>query len=224
MKRAAVLFSGGKDSSLALYKVLKDNRFDVEYLLSIIPENPDSYMFHKPNSELLEKQAEMLGIDLVFSGSKGQKEIELDDLEDLIESVASKIDIVIVGGIASSYQATRVKKICEELGVEFCAPLWNYDAEKVWKELLDEGFKVVLTKMSCEGLDSKMLGRVIDNKMLCDLQKRSKKFGFRLDFEGGEAETAVLWMPSFTNEIRIKSDIKKQGPYNAFLNIQLAKE
>ena len=80
-KKAAVLFSGGKDSCLALHMALKQG-YDVRYLLCVIPENFDSFMFHKPNLELLEKQAEMLGLsdNLIIVKSRGEEEKELGDL------------------------------------------------------------------------------------------------------------------------------------------------
>ena len=224
MKKCAVLFSGGKDSSLALHKVLGDKGFEVKYLLSIMPENPDSFMFHKPDLALLEAQAEMLDIDLVVAGSKGEKEKELDDLEDLIKSVSNEIDVVVVGGIASDYQGSRIKKICDKLGVEFYAPILGYAPEQVWRELLDDGFKIILTKIACEGIDSNMLGKVIDDNLFDELKQRSEKYKFRIDFEGGEAESAVLWMPGFKKEIKINFDVKKEGAHCSYIILRLAKE
>ena len=84
-KIAAVLFSGGKDSCLALH--LAKQNYNVRYLLTVLPKNPDSFMFHKPNLKLLRKQAEMLGIKLIVKRSKGEKEKELEDLKTLIEKL-----------------------------------------------------------------------------------------------------------------------------------------
>ncbi len=217
-KKAAVLFSGGKDSCLALH--LAKEKYDICYLLSIIPENFDSFMFHKPYLNLLEKQAEELGIDLVIKGSKGIEEKEVEDLKNLIESVKDKIEVVIVGGIASSYQGSRIKKICDDLELEFYAPLWDYDPEKIWDKLLKEGFIVILTKISCEGISKEFLGKVIDEKKLEELKKVSEKYKFRIDFEGGEAESAVLKMPEFKNEINIDYNIQSEGEYRHFLDIK----
>ena len=218
MKRAAVLFSGGKDSCLALH-LAKQEGYEISYLLTVIPKNPDSFMFHKPDVGLLERQAEMLGIDLVVMESEGRKEKEVGDLKKLIEKVKDKVDMIVIGGIASSYQGKRIKKICKEEGLKFYAPLWNFRGEQVWRKLLEEGFKVILTKISCEGLEEGWLGRIIDKKRLEELKKLSKKYGFRLDFEGGEAETAILFMPGFKREIRIKYEIRSEGEYRHFLEI-----
>jgi len=219
--KCAVLFSGGKDSCLALHKAKK--KYDVEYLLSVIPENPDSFMFHKPDLLLLEKQAEMLDIDLIIIKSSGEKEKELGDLKKLIERVKDKIDVIVAGGIASSYQGKRIKKICRELGLEFYAPLWDYAPEQVWKELLEERFKVILTKISCEGISKEFLGQIIDDKRFNDLLRLSKKYKFRIDFEGGEAESAVLGMIGFKKDIKIEFNIKSEGKYRCFIKIKKIK-
>lgn len=217
-KIAAVLFSGGKDSCLALH-IAKKEGYDIKYLLTISPENFDSFMFHKPYLNLLEKQAEMLNIDLIVLGSKGEENEELEDLKELIKKVRDKVEVIIVGGIASNYQGNRVKKICNELKLRFYAPLWDYDGEKIWEELLMKNFKVIITKISCEGIPADFLGKIIDEKMFLELRKLSERYGFRLDFEGGEAESAVLSMPDFKKEISFKYRIKNEGKYRHFLEI-----
>jgi len=215
-KKCAVLFSGGKDSCLALHKAIKEG-YEIKYLLTILPKNFDSFMFHKPYFDLLEKQAEMLDIDLVIFKSEGIENKEINDLSKLIESVKSKVDVIVVGGIASNYQGTRIKKICQELGLKFYAPLWDYSSEKIWDELLNNNFKVILTKITCEGISKESLGKIVDDKMLLKLKKLGKKYKFRIDFEGGEAETSVLYMPEFKNEIKIKFNLKSEGKYRHFL-------
>ncbi len=222
MKKAALLFSGGKDSCLALH-IAKQNNYEIKYLLSVIPKNFDSFMFHKPYLKLLGKQAEMLGIDLVIMESEGIENKEIEDLKDLIESIAGKIDTIIVGGIASNYQGKRIKEICSKLGLDFYAPLWDYDGEKIWDKLLDNDFKVILTKISCEGIPKEFLGKTIDRKMFLELKKLSDKYKFRLDFEGGEAESAVLKMPEFRKEIHIKYEIVSDGKYRHFLDVKKVK-
>tara|TARA_Y100000310_G_scaffold312804_1_gene360472 strand:+ start:206 stop:874 length:669 start_codon:yes stop_codon:yes gene_type:complete len=216
MKKCAVLFSGGKDSCLALHKANQAG-YEIKYLLSIIPENFDSFMFHKPYLELLERQAEELDIDLVVKGSKGEEEKEVDDLKELILGVKNDVEVIVVGGIASSYQGKRIKKICDELGLEFYAPLWDYDAEKVWKELLKEKFEVILTKIACEGLGKEWIGEIIDKRKFEELKELAEKYKFRIDFEGGEAESAVLFMPGFKKKIKIDFEVKSEDKYRHFI-------
>lgn len=214
--RLAVLFSGGKDSCLALHKVLEEGH-EIKYLLNMVPENFDSFMFHKPYLNLLKRQAEELGMELIVGKTKGIKEEELKDLKSLIEKVKGKVEGIVVGGIASSYQGDRVKKICDDLKLKFVAPLLNYSSENIWKELLENKFKVILTKIACDGLGKEWLGKVIDEKEFGKLKKLSEKYKFRLDFEGGEAESAVLFMPGFNKEIKIGFELVSEGEYRHFI-------
>jgi len=123
------------------------------------------------------------------------------------------LDGVVIGGIASSYQGVRIEKICGELGLKFIAPLWGFSPEDVWGDLLREGFEVVMTRIACDGLGSEWIGRVISDENFAELRRLAKKYKFRIDFEGGEAETSVLWMPEFRKRIKIDFDVESDGKY-----------
>ena len=220
--KVAVLFSGGKDSSLALVKV-RDN-MDVKFLLNVNVKNRDSFMFHKPDVKLLERQASELGIPLIIVESKGEENKELKDLRKLMNIVKNEVSGIVVGGIASSYQGKRVKKICKELGLKFIAPLLGYDGEKLWDEILKNKMKVILTKISSEGLGKEWLGKVIGGKEVEQLMLLAKKYKFRLDFEGGEAESSVLYMPGMKNQIKLDFDVKSEGEYRHLMKIQKIKK
>lgn len=211
--KVGVLFSGGKDSCLALHKAGK-----VDCLLSLTLENKDSFMFHKPSLVLLKKQAEMLNLPLIIQKTKGEKDKELEDLKKLIKK--SKVKKLVIGGLASNYQASRIKNICEELNVEVIAPLWNYSSEKLWKELLENNFKIIITKISCEGIPKEFIGKIIGKEEYKELEELSKKYKFRLDFEGGEAETTVLFMPEFSKEIKIRYLVQSEDKYRHFLKVK----
>ena len=68
--KAAVLFSGGKDSTMAIYKAIEEG-YSVEYLVSMISENPESYMFHVPNIHITELSSEAMGIPLIKAKTHG---------------------------------------------------------------------------------------------------------------------------------------------------------
>ena len=202
--KSAILFSGGKDSTLAIYHALKESK--VECLISIISENKESYMFHTPNIHLVEKQAEAIGIPLMLSKTKGKKEEELIDLKQAIKQAIDKynLEALYTGALASEYQASRIGIICKELNIKCINPLWHKDPEEYWKEILKLGFEVTIISVSANGLDQFWLGKQIDNKLLDHLIQTSKKFSFHLGFEGGEAETFVTNGPIFKKKLVIK--------------------
>ena len=82
--KCAVLFSGGKDSTYAAY-LTKKYENEISCLISIISENPESYMFHTPSIKKVKKQAEIMNLPLITQKTKGKKEEELNDLENAIK-------------------------------------------------------------------------------------------------------------------------------------------
>jgi len=199
----AAISSGGKDSTLAIFYALKKKR-NLRCVVSIIPGNRESYMFHFPNASIAKTHAELMGVPIVVRETPGIKEEELDQLEEALESVRSHIGAVTVGAIESVYQKARVKAICDKLGMEMIAPLWHKKPETIWKECLDNGFKVMIVGVGCEGLEKEWLGKIIDKKNLKKLTTLSKKYKFHLGGEGGEFETTVLDCPMFNREIKVK--------------------
>ena len=76
----AALVTGGKDSILALYRILQRG-YKVKNLVTMIPQREDSWMFHFPNIHLTDLLAEVIGIPLVKGKTVGIKEKELEDLK-----------------------------------------------------------------------------------------------------------------------------------------------
>ncbi len=222
IKTAAVLFSGGKDSCLALLKA-KNKGFNIKYLLTIIPSSYDSYMYHKPSVILLKAQAESLGIPLITQESETEKEKEIKDLEKLFSKIKEKVNYIITGGVASKYQKIRIEKTARKFNLKIFNPLWGFKATEIWKECLKNNFEIILTKICCEGLDIFFLGKEIDKKLFQEMIERSRKYGFNLEFEGGDAETAVLDMPLFKEKIEISAKIMSESPYRHFLMIKKIK-
>ena len=87
--RLGVLFSGGKDSTLALH--IAQEKEQVVCLITLLSLNKESYMFHTPNIDVTALQAEALGLPRVAKTTAGEKEKELADLEDAIAEAARNI-------------------------------------------------------------------------------------------------------------------------------------
>jgi uncharacterized protein (TIGR00290 family) len=83
------------------------------------------------------------------------------------------------------------------------APLWDTNPEQYMNDLIENDFNFIMTTVSSDGLDDKWLGCLITKSEINILKQLSEKFGFNLNFEGGEAETFVLDCPLFSNPIKI---------------------
>ena len=200
--KLAALISGGKDSLLALYKAHKLGH-SVDYLLTMEPESDESYMFHHPNIWITDLISKTLNIPLIKGRTHGLKEEELKDLDLLFDRVENNVEGIITGALASTYQKTRIEKLCEKRGLEALSPLWGFSGERLWKELLEHDFRVMITSVASNGLDDEWLGKIVDKKDYLELKSLSKKYRFHLGFEGGEAETLVLDMPLYKGRINV---------------------
>jgi len=214
--RLGILFSGGKDSTYAAL-LAKKLGYEIGCLISIRSKNPDSYMFHTPSINAVEKQAWVMGLPLILVDTKGEKEEELKDLKKAIKSAIKKYEIegVVTGAVESVYQASRIQKICHELKIECFNPLWQKDQTELLKELIREKFEIVISGVAAEGLNGDWVGREIDNKFLKDIGKMSEKYGISVSGEGGEFESLVLNCPLFKKGLKIKSK-KIVGEGNSF--------
>ena len=162
--KAAVLFSGGKDSTMAAYSAIKDGH-ELKYLVSVFSDNPASYMFHVANIHITELSAEAMGIPLIKKVTKGIKEEELEDLKYILIELKDKgIEAIYSGALFSVYQKSRIDALCDELGLESCAPLWHRDPVEYMEEIIDLGFEVIITSVAAEGLGESWLGRKVDRE------------------------------------------------------------
>lgn len=203
--KLGALTSGGKDSLLSLYLTNYQSKGEIAFVLTMLPESSESYMFHYPNSELTKYISQSLEIPLITQKTKGEKEAELKDLEKLLKKAKQKgAEGIISGAIASNYQKSRTEKLCEKLGLKVFSPLWQKSGEEIWNLLFENSFRVMITSVSAYGLGKAWLGREIGGKELLELKKLSEKYRFHLAFEGGEAETLVLDMPLYKKALRIE--------------------
>jgi ABC transporter with metal-binding/Fe-S-binding domain ATP-binding protein len=198
----ASLLSGGKDSVYSI-QLAREMGHDVTHAVTIFPERDDSYMFHVPNLWLTELQAQSMGICHVRRSSSGIKEEELVDLREALSEL--DVDGVVAGAISSSYQYSRVGRICEELSLKVITPLWGHDQDSILNDVLAAGYLIMIVGVYADGLGENWLGRVIDEGAIEELRGVGEKRGIAMSFEGGEAETLVLDCPIFDKRICVDS-------------------
>ena len=216
--KAAVLFSGGKDSTMAVYNAL-ENGDDVSYLLAVKSANDESYMFHVPNIHLTDLLSEAMDIPIISVETDGIKEAELEDLKEGFEKLKSLgVEAIYTGALYSTYQKSRIEKLAAEVGIKAISPYWHVDELEYMRMIVSLGFEVIISGVAAYGLDEKWLGRKIDDKCIDDLLKLNQKVGLNLAFEGGEAETLVLDGPIFKKRVKIL-DYKKEWNVDSGLYI-----
>ncbi len=203
--KLAALFSGGKDSTFAIYEAQKLGH-DVKCLITILTHSADSHLLHHPNIKATSLQAQTMKIPQISIKSDTvdvKKETEL--VKTALEKAKAEYHVegVLHGGILSEFQKTKFADAAKSLGLDVVSPLWKKDQKQYMHELLDRGFEFIITSVSCAGLDESWLGKKITKQDLDKIISLSEKHGFNLSFEGGEAETFVTNCPLFSSSILI---------------------
>src|SRR6056297_1929434 len=216
------LFSGGKDSSWALYRAFEEG-LTVSRLLTVHPSE-ESYMYHVPETQLARLAAESIGIELVevdpgdlaaadADDSATQGDAELEPLEAALAELAEEVDLagVTAGAIESEFQTSRIQGMCDRLGIDLFAPLWQRDPEELAAEMLEAGFEITILQVAAYGLDESWLGRTLDAEAVDDLRELSAEYGVHLLGEGGEFETFVTDGPHMSQRVDLEYDTEWNG-------------
>ncbi|QSG06444.1 diphthine--ammonia ligase [Halapricum desulfuricans] len=218
------LFSGGKDSAWALYRALQAGR-PVERLVTVHPAG-DSYMYHVPATELAELAAESIGLELlavepddfaaegaVDAGQQG--DTELRPLEAALGGLDERIDGgiagVTAGAVESEYQTSRIRAMCDRLGAELFAPLWQEDPVELAESMLEANFEIRIIQVAAYGLDESWLGRRLDADALAQLRALNDEYGVHVLGEGGEFETLVTDGPHMDRRIELDYETEWDG-------------
>jgi ABC transporter with metal-binding/Fe-S-binding domain ATP-binding protein len=216
------LFSGGKDSSWALYRALESG-LNVTRLLTVHPSE-DSFVYHVPATHLTSLAAESLGIEHVevypddfdapnADDATAQGDAELEPLEAALEELDSELDLagVTAGAIESEYQTSRIRGLCDRLGIDLFAPLWRKDPLELGEAMLDAGFEITILQVAAHGLDESWVGRTLDAAALSELADLHEEYGVHVLGEGGEFETFVTDGPHMSRPIELAYETVWEG-------------
>ncbi|HXG73605.1 MAG TPA: diphthine--ammonia ligase [Candidatus Nitrosotenuis sp.] len=220
----AALFSGGKDSTFAIYEA-KRLGHDVRCLITIVTPSAESHLLHHPNVALTSLQAKSMKIpQITITADSADTDVEIEALRKALGQAQTTygIDGIVHGGILSEFQKTKFESAARSLGLSVIAPLWQKNQKQYMEQLIDSGFEFIITSVSCDGLGQSWLGKKITKEDLDTLEALSKKHGFNLSFEGGEAETFVTNCPLFSAPVKIEESETAWDGYRGRFQIMRA--
>lgn len=198
-EKAIFCWSGGKDSALALYYVLQENKYEVIALLTTLNAQFKRVSMHGVREELLDKQAESIGLPLikmyVKEGTNTEYEKAMESL--LLDYKKQGVSKIIFGDIfledLRAYRENNLTKV--GLTAEF--PLWKRDTKDLIKEFLILKFKTITCCVNDAFLNEDSVGVEIDSDFINTLPVNVDPCG-----ENGEYHTFCFEGPVF--EIPIK--------------------
>jgi uncharacterized protein (TIGR00290 family) len=212
-KKAIFCWSGGKDSSLALYKVLKEDEFEILALLTTVNEEFKRVSMHGVREDLLEEQAKQIGLPLekMYIGKSSTNEAYEKSMEAvLLKYKALGVEYAIFGDIfledLKKYREDNLSKI----GMKAYFPLWKQDTTALIHEFVGLGFKTMICCTNNDFFDENGVGRIIDEEFISTLPDNVDPCG-----ENGEFHTFAYEGPIFKNPIPITVGEKVLKTYQA---------
>lgn len=197
--KAFMNWSGGKDSTLALYHILKDKNYSVEKLLTNVNNQHRRISMHGVREELLEKQSAAIRIPLqklVLPDQPSMADYEAYMMKTMNQLQQEKFTHSVFGDIfledLKIYREAQLAKV----GMAGVFPLWKKDTTALIHEFIDLGFKTIVVCINEKYLDKSFCGRIIDESFIADLPENVDVCG-----ENGEFHTYVFDGPLFNNPV-----------------------
>ena len=201
MESVLVSWSGGKDSAIALYEVLKNQNYQISALLTTVTKGYDRISMHGVRRILLERQVASLGFPLekVFiSQDASNEEYETNMGQVLAKYKHAGVTSVVFGDIfLEDLRKYREDKLAT-LGLRGIFPLWKKDTQELARSLTALGFKAITTCVDDTSLSRQFVGKEIDEQFLSELPSTVDPCG-----ENGEYHSFVYDGPIFNERVSL---------------------
>jgi uncharacterized protein (TIGR00290 family) len=199
LKKALFNWSSGKDSALALYKIQQNPEFEIDCLLTSVNQQYQRISMHGVRVELLEQQAESIGIPLEIMQIPEMPTMEV--YEDVMEKTLEKLkEKGITHSVFGDIFLEDLRKYREDklatMGFEGVFPIWKIPTHDLIQEFISLGFKTIVVCVNERYLDKSFVGRIIDQQFIDDLPDNVDVCG-----ENGEFHTFSFDGPIFSKPI-----------------------
>jgi len=200
LETVLVSWSGGKDSCLALYELMKSREYNVAALLTTLTRDYDRSSMHGVRRTLLERQAASLGLPLhqvLIPQDATNEEYEACMGEAFAQYRGRGVNSVVFGDLFLEDVRAYRDQFLAGHGMRGLYPVWRRDTREFIREIIRLGFEAVVTCVDPRALDRSFAGRVIDEEFLSALPAHVDPCG-----ENGEFHSFVFDGPSFGERVR----------------------
>lgn len=210
-----VSYSGGKDSTLALYHAMQVGK--AIGLIVMLEEQGLRSRSHAMSMEIIQAQANALGLPII-TASSSWNDYEAEFLKLLADAKQQGAEVLVTGDLDMPEHGCWHDRITQQAGLKLCMPLWERPHREVIEEFIQLGFKTMIVTVNLNlGMKVDDLGKVLTLDYIQELENR----GIDPCGEGGEFHSTVIDGPLFTAPIAIrKGDILYHENY-AFLALEL---
>jgi len=192
-------WSSGKDGALALHEIRQGGEYEVAALLTTATEGYDRVSMHGVRRELLERQAESIGVPLAIvwiPRECSDEEYAARMRAALEEQAARGVSSVIFGDVFLEDVRQYREDSLAQVGMRAVFPLWQRDTAALARQLIDQGFRAITTCVDSEHLARSFVGREFGDAFLSDLPDGVDRCG-----ENGEFHSFVYDGPIFREPV-----------------------
>lgn len=194
-KNFVASFSGGKDSTLAIYRAIKEGMTPIELITTYNIEKERSW-FHGIPQEILANVSKEVNIPLSIIETSGERYAENFEAK-LKEAKEKGAEVCVFGDIDIEGHWEWCTERCKSAGIEAYFPLWNEDRKELVYEFIDLGFKTIINIVDSSRLSENFAGKVLSRK----IADKIEACGADICGENGEYHTFVFDGPLFTNPV-----------------------
>ena len=196
-------WSGGKDSAMALHTLLQRSDVRIAALLTTVTEGYDRISMHGVRRELLERQAQSIGLPLheVRIPPQCVNPIYEARMEEALRlHLENGVQKVAFGDIfLEDLRAYREKNLAR-IGMTALFPIWKRDTRDLIREFHADRFRAIAVCVDPKVLDPTFAGRDLDESFFRDLPPHADPCG-----ENGEFHTFVFDGPIFHSPIPVRT-------------------
>ena len=201
-QKALFNWSSGKDSALALYKMLQNSDFKIEYLVTSVNQQFQRISMHGVRVELLTAQAKSIGLTLKIMQIPEMPTMEVYEnvmFETLSEIKKEGITHAVFGDIFLEDLRKYREDQLARLNFQAIFPLWKISTQDLIQEFISLGFKTIVVCVNERYLDKSFVGRIIDQDFINDLPENVDVCG-----ENGEFHTFTFDGPVFSEPVKFE--------------------
>ena len=207
MKEAAVIsWSGGKDSAMALYQLVRDKKVEIAGLLTTVSEGYDRISMHGVRRDLLNAQAKALGYPLsvvTLPQRCTYADYEERTLQALENYRRAGVTLMATGDLFLEYVRHDRERLLGKVGMRPIFPLWGVDTRDLAKRMSPLGFRSTVVCVNADALDRAYAGREYDASFVRDLPGDVDPCG-----ENGEFHTFVYDAPVFRKPVEVQRGVR----------------
>jgi uncharacterized protein (TIGR00290 family) len=209
--KTVIGFSGGKDSTLALYEIQQNAEYEVDSLLVTLTEGFGRVSIHGVRYELLQQQSESLGIPLreVWIPEGCTNEVYQERMQKAVSDMKDDgVKRIVFGDIHLQDVREYRETMMSGTGITPVFPLWNRSVDEVSRTFIGLSFKTVITCVDLDQIDRSFAGRVYDEAFVDDYPVENRD----ICGENGEFHSFVFDGPNFKFPIQYELGEERVTP------------